>query len=168
MICYKRSKKKWTCDEAYPFIEWKLFYGILVSSINHNISVVRTPDTEFSIWERYIKNMWNIFQISHDRLIFLLKCLCIIQNLSTLFQSSTLWAFQFDIKAILSQYLNPFCPFIFMCFYHCHNIVSNSFFFNSFYNGELCISIKIINVWVEMLFNKFVVIHTFDSALIVV
>ena len=32
LICYKRSDEKFTDDIAYPFVKWKLFSGIQVSS----------------------------------------------------------------------------------------------------------------------------------------
>ena len=35
LISHKRKDEKWTGDEAYPFIEWKIFFGIQMFWIDH-------------------------------------------------------------------------------------------------------------------------------------
>ena len=47
-----------------------------------------------------------------------------------------------------------FCQFIFIRFYYFCDL-SNVFFFNSFYYGELYIFVKIVTIWAEMLFFKY-------------
>ena len=42
-ICYKKNNEKCNDDVSDPFVERKLFSGILVSSINLYISVVKAP-----------------------------------------------------------------------------------------------------------------------------
>ena len=56
--------------------------------------------------------------------------------LSILLQSCVLRK-PFDAKAIFSQCLEMFNPFIFMCFYYHHAIIVQCIFVsNSFYNGN--------------------------------
>ena len=49
-------------------------------------------------------------------------------------------------------------------------VILTTVFFNSFYDGELCISVEIVFVLVEIFYYKykFVVIHRFDSVSVVI
>ena len=80
-------------------------------------------------------------------------CLSIYEwppNLSILFQAST---FQFNVKSILNEFLKKFYPFIFLCFDYRRMLVQ--YIFLIFSDAELCISVKIVTISVEMLFYKY-------------
>ena len=75
-----------------------------------------------------------------------------------------------NVKTIQSQGLEMFYSSIFVYFYYCTDMIQYVFCFNFFYDGELCISVKIMSFWVEMLFYKyyFVVVHRFDSVFVII
>ena len=151
MICYKRSDEKWTDDIAYPFVEWKLFSCIQVSSIISSYDLC----AKLSIWEIYAKYKRGVFQISCESFFCLFVCLffsLFFFLTPILFQSGDLRNIQINDKSIWSQCLETLYPFIFMCFYHRGNIFRCIFY--SFYNYGLCLSIKIESIWSEIMIYK--------------
>ena len=62
MVCNKRMAKKLTGNAAYPFIEWKWFFGIQMFWTYYSCYHQAVRYT-FNVFVRY---GWGMFQISHN------------------------------------------------------------------------------------------------------
>ena len=107
---------------------------------DHFLSAVRTPGSGLFIQKLCVNLRRGVFQISHDSLFCLCKCLYVTPNLSSLFQSSTI---QFDVETTWGQCLQMFYPSILTI------ILFNVFVFR-FFDGEICISVEIVTVGIEI------------------